>query len=99
MDEARTGPFYLRQPAIAEMIVESIHHHANQLRRYTLRAFVVMPNHVHMLVNPQVPLPVLTKTLKGYTEKQANQMLGLTGNAFWQEESYDRLVRDNNEFE
>lgn len=98
LDEARTGPFYLKQPPIAALVVDAIHHCANVLRHYTLHAFVVMPNHVHMLVSPRVPLPTITKTLKSFTARRANLGLGLTGNAFWQEESYDRLVRDQKEF-
>lgn len=99
LDEARTGPVYLRQPAIADMVVEIIRHNADVLKRYDLHAFAVMPNHVHMLISPLVPLPVLTKALKGFTAKLANQMLHLTGTPFWQKESYDHLVRDHKEFE
>jgi putative DNA methylase len=99
LDEARSGPTYLRQPAIADLVVEAIYHNATVLGRYTLHAFVVMPNHVHMLVSPHVPLPELTKTLKSFSAKRANQALGLTGNPFWQEESYDHLVRSQREVE
>jgi putative DNA methylase len=99
LEEARTGPFYLRQPAIADKIVEAIHYNADILGHYSMNAFVVMPNHVHLLVTPAVSLPKLTKSLKGITAKRANVMLGLTGSSFWQEESYDHLVRDSREFE
>jgi REP element-mobilizing transposase RayT len=99
LDEARDGPFHLRQPAVADMIVEAIHYNANILRHYILHAFVVMPNHVHLLATPAVPLPKLTKSLKGITAKRANTMLALTGSPFWQEESYDHLVRHEEEFE
>jgi putative transposase len=99
LDNARSGPFYLRQPAIADMIVEAIEYNANILRHYALSAFVVMPNHVHLLATPAVPLPRLTKSLKGITAKRANRMLELTGKSFWQEESYDHLVRHEREFE
>lgn len=94
LDETRSGPFYLRRPEIADMVVETIHHNANSLHRCELHAFVIMPNHVHLLATPHIPLPEFMKGLKGYTAKKANQMLGLTGNPFWQEESYDHLVRD-----
>jgi putative transposase len=99
LDEARSGPTYLRQPAIADLVVEAIYHNATILGRYTLHAFVVMPNHVHMLVSPHVPVPELTKTLKSFTAKRANQTLGLTGKPFWQEESYDHLARSQREVE
>jgi hypothetical protein len=50
LDEARDGPFYLRQPPIADMIVKAIQYNANILRHYLLHAFVVMPNDVHLLL-------------------------------------------------
>src|SRR5947209_1833021 len=99
LDEARAGAVYLRQPAVANMIVEAIHYNANVLGHYRLHAFVVMPNHVHLLATPAVALPKLTKSLKGITARRANAMLALTGSQFWQEESYDHLVRHLPEFE
>jgi putative transposase len=99
LDEARTGPVYLRQAALADMVVDVVRHNADVLKRYDLHAYVVMPNHVHMLISPHIPLPLLTKALKGFTAKLANQMLHLTGTPFWQQESYDHLVRDQKEFD
>ena len=84
---------------LAEMVVEAIHFNAAVLGHYALHAFAVMPNHVHMLVTPRVPLPKLTKSLKGITARRANAMLGLTGKAFWQEESYDHEVRQEGSLE
>jgi putative transposase len=98
LDETRTGSFHLRQPAIADMIVEAIEDNGNILKHYVLHAFVVMPNHVHLLATPAVALPKLTKSLKGVTAKRANAILGLTGTPFWQEESYDHLIRNEQEF-
>jgi REP element-mobilizing transposase RayT len=99
LDEADSGPFYLAQPAVADMIVEALQYNANILGHYVLHAFAIMPNHVHLLATPAVALPKLTKSLKGITAKRANSMLALTGRAFWQEESYDHLVRHEQEFE
>jgi REP element-mobilizing transposase RayT len=99
LDQTRSGPFYLRQPAVADMVVEAIQHSATALRHCTLYAFVVMPNHVHLLITPTVALSKLTKSLKGITAKRANAMLALTGSSFWQEESYDHLVREAGEFD
>ena len=99
LDEARSGPLYLGQPALAEMVVEAIHRNSSVLGHYVLHAFAIMPNHVHLLVSPLVPLPKLTRSLKGITSKRANEMLALTGCPFWQEESYDHLVRNEREFE
>ena len=98
LDQGASGPLFMKMPAIADMIVEAIHYNSDQLRHYELSAYAVMPNHVHLLVKPLVTLPKLTKSLKGITAKRANVMLGLTGATFWQEESYDHLVRNDTEF-
>jgi len=97
--EGYTWQYYLRQPAIADMVVEAIQYNAANLGHYVLHAFVVMPNHVHLLATPALALPKLTKSLKGITSKRANTILAMTGSCFWQEESYDHLVRNEREFE
>ncbi|MGC4049072.1 MAG: transposase [Paludibaculum sp.] len=99
LDEAHHGPFPLGQPAIADMVVEAIRYNGMTLGHYELHAYVVMPNHVHMLVTPKVAIPQLTKSVKGITAKRANQMLGSTGRPFWQEECYDHTVRAVGGFE
>jgi len=99
LDEARTGPFYLRQPAVADMVMGAIEYNSRVLGHYDLHAFVVMPNHVHLLATASVDLPKMMKSLKGITAKRANAMLNLTGEPFWQEESYDHMVRGRGEFQ
>ncbi|HEY7305706.1 MAG TPA: transposase [Bryobacteraceae bacterium] len=81
------------------MVVEACIYNANVLSHFTLHAFVIMPNHVHLLLTPSIPLAKLTKSLKDIPAKRANLMLGLTGISFWQEESYDHQVRHDREFE
>lgn len=98
LDQTVHGPQYLRRPDIADGIVKTMFHHAEVFQRYELNAFVVMPNHVHMLFHPDVPLFEITKKLKSYTAKVANEILKQTGTPFWQGESYDRMVRDDTEF-
>ena len=99
LDETRTGPVYLRQPPLADMVVEALRYNATVLAHYRLWSYVVMPNHVHLLATPAVPIPKMTRSLKGITAKRANLMLGLTGRPFWQEESYDHVIRNEREFE
>lgn len=98
LDEARTGPFFLRQPEIAGMFMEALHYGSQHLERYDVHSFAVMPNHVHLLITPHVELPKIARTIKTFTARQANLLLNLTGKPFWQEESYDRLVRNTIEF-
>ena len=99
LDEARTGPAYLRRPEVAQTTIDSIYHHAQTMAHYDLHSYVVMPNHVHLLVTPRVCVSKLTHSLKRFTAREANRILNLTGRRFWQDESYDRLVRDQAEFQ
>jgi putative transposase len=96
LDEGRTGPTYLRMNAVAQVVVDAIRLGAGHY--YTLHAWVVMPNHVHLLFTPHVPVSVLMQRLKGGTARQANKLLNQTGRRFWQDESYDHLVRNSEEF-
>ena len=50
---ARRGPMYLRRPDIADIVVGSIHKGA-ELGHYELHAYVVMGNHVHLLIKPVI---------------------------------------------
>ena len=96
LDSTRKGPLYLRLPEVAGMVVDAIQFGAERLGYYDLDTFVVMPNHVHLLVEPLVSPTKFLRTLKSHTAKEANKLLGRSG-AFWQRESYDRVVRDNGE--
>ncbi|HEY7388808.1 MAG TPA: transposase [Bryobacteraceae bacterium] len=98
LDAATSGPTYLRQPEIAAIVRQAIKDGDTRFRRYDLHAFVVMANHVHMLVTPRVRSSDWLRSLKGFTAHEANRLLGLSGKPFWQDESYDHLVRDG-EFE
>jgi REP element-mobilizing transposase RayT len=93
LDTSRTGPTFLRQPQIASLVAESIHR-GTELGHYRLRAWVVMPNHVHLLLLPLIPASRLLQSLKGATARRANLVLYRTGQTFWQAESYDHWVRD-----
>jgi REP-associated tyrosine transposase len=57
-----------------------------------------MPNHVHLLFTPHTNVSSLRCSLKGYSARQVNQLIKCTGQPFWQDESYDRLVRNGEEF-
>ncbi len=96
LDREGRGPLYLRMLEIAGVVAHAISQGAE--REYALHAWVVMPNHVHLLMTPNVSLPGIMKRLKGTTAREANRRLGREGTPFWQHESYDRLVRDAREF-
>ena len=96
LDNARYGPIHLQQPDIAVAVRSAIQHSAG--RAYDLHAWVIMPNHVHLLLTPHSQVSAFLRRLKGYSARQANQLLGQTGQRFWQEESYNHCVRSAEEF-
>jgi len=97
LDKARSGPTFLKMPAIAELVHTSIRFGAD-VGHYRVHAWVIMPNHVHLLIAPLVDVSRLLGSLKGATARKANLLLARTGKAFWQDESFDHLVRDGDEF-
>ena len=57
-----------------------------------------MANPVHVLPLPWVSPSRLLAALQGATAREANLILGRTGETFWQAASYDHWVRDEDEF-
>jgi type I restriction enzyme R subunit/putative DNA methylase len=98
LDTTQDGPLYLRQEPIARTIVASLRRGV-ELGHYELRSWVVMANHVHALLLPLVSPSRLLGSLKGATAREANRILGRTGESFWQAESYDHWVRNADEFD
>ena len=94
LDSFRTGPTWLAKPAVAEIVENALLYGQAALRFYVLEAYVIMPNHVHALLHPKVPLPRVTKGIKGVSSREANAVLDRIGKPFWQDESFDHWVRD-----
>jgi REP element-mobilizing transposase RayT len=64
--------------------------------RCLLGCMVVMGNHVHAVVRPNgaCALESLMQSCKRFSATQINRRLGRTGMSLWQEELFDRIVRD-----
>jgi REP element-mobilizing transposase RayT len=97
LDQARSGPTFLREPEIAQIVRTSLRKGV-ELSHYALHSWVIMPNHVQFLITPEISLSRLLQSMKLATAKRANQLLGRTGSHFWQSESFDRQVRNREEF-
>ena len=97
LDQSEFGPLWLREPQVASAVEASILHGAQPLNQYRLLAYAVMPNHVHLLIEPKAPLAKITLGIKGTTAHQSNRLLGRTGKTFWQGESFDHWVRNETE--
>jgi REP element-mobilizing transposase RayT len=67
--------------------------------RYLLDAYVIMPDHVHLLLRPlsRWSLAKILQGIKGFTAREINRVLGRKG-AFWQDENFDHLVRNEGDW-
>ena len=99
LDSASIGPRWLQDERVATVVVAALHYGALQLGLYELRAWVLMANHVHILIDPHAPISRITKAVKNFSARQANAILGRTGQPFWQDESDDHWARGPEEAE
>jgi len=92
-----TGELWLDRPEIASLVASALLHFAEE--RYQLRAWCVMPNHVHAVLRPPGThtLDSILHSWKSFTANQANRLLDRRGRPFWQPESYDHWIRDDAE--
>jgi putative transposase len=113
LDKAEFGPRWLSQPEIAEIVKEALHYrdgkvfdlHAfcimsnhvhtvfEPLSKSERRSDLYGSDYQSDLQ----PLHKIMQSLKSRTARQANIILKREG-AFWQDESYDRVIRDNDEY-
>jgi REP element-mobilizing transposase RayT len=96
LTQARNGPLWLKCPRIAALVANALQQGEREYRLYERYAWVIMPNHVHAVMQPFCPLPVVVRWVKGSSARQANT-LARTGNPFWQYETYDHVIRNNDE--
>ena len=91
--DAGHGECLLRVPEVRGLVQTSVLKFEGV--RYDVDAFVIMPNHVHLIwqLRPGFDLSKELKGLKGGSARACNLALGREG-TFWMDESYDRLVRD-----
>ncbi len=102
--DAGHGKCWLKEPEIGVMVSDALRHFDGE--RYSLHAWVVMPNHVHAVVTPHEghTLSEVLQSWKSFTSHhvqkvaQASRLQIPKGKAFWQRESYDHLVRDEADF-
>ena len=97
LDAAKWGPTFLKYPEVADAVTKTLFIGEREWKLYELFAWVVMSNHVHVLLTPHQPLRRITRAIKSASAREANRILGRSGR-FWQEESFDRWVRDGKEF-
>ena len=95
--DAGSGSKVLAKPDVSAAVAENLHHF--HPARYELEGFVVMPNHVHVLLTlaPGEKLQDILHSWKSFTAKKINSILDEHG-TLWQDEYFDTLVRDADHF-
>ena len=91
------GSCVLQAPQIAAVVSNALHFFHG--KRYELAAYVVMPNHVHVLFQPIASqrLDAIVQSWKGFTARAINKRLGKTGR-LWQPDYWDRLIRSEEHY-
>jgi REP element-mobilizing transposase RayT len=91
------GECWLRRPEVANLVASALRFFEGQ--RYRLDEWVVMPNHVHAVVwpMPNQTLSAILQSWKRFTAREANKILRRTGQPFWQPESFDHWIRNDQE--
>jgi REP element-mobilizing transposase RayT len=96
--DASYGQCWLRDPRIAQLIVEAFRKHNDD--RYRLHAYTIMPNHVHILfsLSDAKDLSEIICNWKGSISFYANKVLQRSG-TFWQREYFDTVIKTQRQFE
>jgi len=91
------GSCVLKDPENSRIVADALRHFDGE--RYELALFVVMPNHIHVLFRPleKYVLADIVKSWKGFSAREINKRSGKTG-ALWQDEYWDRLIRNERHF-
>ena len=92
------GECHLKHPEIAQSIVGAFERFNGE--RYYLHAWCVMPNHVHVIVEPVFghDLSKIVHSWKSYTAHVANKVLGRSG-SFWMCDAYNHIIRSERAYE
>lgn len=97
LDSGLYGNKYLANPKITDICKYTLHYPDG--KDYKLICYCIMPNHIHLvfeLLNKNRGLSKIMQSIKRISARKSNQVLNRAGK-FWQDESYDRLVRDDKE--
>lgn len=96
LDEGH-GSCLLKDPGNARIVADALGFFDRD--RYLMHAWVVMPNHVHALFSLAADslLEKQISSWKRFSTKEIHRLAGGSG-AFWQEDYFDRMIRDSEHF-
>ncbi len=92
--DAGSGSCLLANETNAKIIETALQYYNGE--RYRLGSYVIMANHVHVLVSPKpgYDLSDILHSWKSFTANKINELTCHTGSV-WQDESYDHIVRSS----
>ena len=96
--DAGYGECFLKIEVVAELVKNSLLYFDGN--KYKLAGWVIMPNHLHLLFKPlnETSLTNIMHSFKSFTSQKANQLLNRKGK-FWQEDYFNRFIRNYEHFE
>lgn len=97
LNEGNFGKCYLRENKVAEIVISTIQF-LNK-KDYNLIAYCIMPNHVHLvfaLREQSKSVDKIMQSIKRYSAREINRLMKRSG-SLWQAESYDHVVRNEDE--
>lgn len=96
LNGSTTGPHWLEEEKIAKIWTKALFHFDGV--RYKVICSTVMSNHVHFIFYKlDRSLSRIMQSMKGYSAREINKVLQQTGQHVWQEESFDRMIRNRRE--
>jgi REP element-mobilizing transposase RayT len=86
-----------RDATLATVVLQNLEFYRERLD-FSLNAFVVMPDHLHLLLIPRETwLSDIMRSLKSFSAKQIIDAVGTQG-PIWQSRFHDRAIRSEDQF-
>jgi REP element-mobilizing transposase RayT len=100
--DAGVGCNALMHPKVAAFVEATLRQADG--KHYRLLAWCIMPNHVHVIVEPKIPMAKIVKSWKSLTgrwamERNARLGLGIPGNRLWMRDCWDRTIQTGEQYQ
>ena len=91
------GSCLLRNNIFRDIVVDALHYD-NGLS-YILHSYVIMPNHIHILIEPigSATIQNITQTIKSVSSHNINKIT-LQKGSIWQKDYFDRIIRNEDHY-
>lgn len=93
--DAGYGSCCLNNPDARAIVINTLNFYDSV--HYDLYDYVVMPNHVHIILRPYTDIYFIVQAIRRFSTRQINKLFGRTG-PLWQNEWFDHLIRSVEEY-